>query len=237
MSEVSDHILPSCRTCTDFTSELADISVGSAYPLQDWSTVIIRTKAGEEFFYKAVENGVINTWVIEEEPTVIERVMIAAMQKRTAGLKKAKEMEETSGYLPVLMLRETDALAGIKVADIMNTNFKTVPENMSVRQMLDLVARSHHVGYPLMNKDNEPIGWVTIEEASSVDKTKRDTTSVSQIARRKLVTAYPDETALDVFKRMSENETGRVIIVDRADNKKLIGIITKTDLMHTLTKQ
>jgi coenzyme F420 hydrogenase subunit beta len=237
MSEVSDHILPSCRTCTDFTSELADISVGSAYPLQDWSTVIIRTKAGEEFFYKAVENGVINTWVIEEEPTVIERVMIAAMQKRTAGLKKAKEMEETSGYLPVLMLRETDALAGIKVADIMNTNFKTVPENMSVRQMLDLVARSHHVGYPLMNKDNEPIGWVTIEEASSVDKTKRETTSVSQIARRKLVTAYPDETALDVFKRMSENETGRVIIVDRADNKKLIGIITKTDLMHTLTKQ
>jgi coenzyme F420 hydrogenase subunit beta len=237
MSEVSDHILPSCRTCTDFTSELADISVGSAYPLQDWSTVIIRTKAGEEFFYKAVENGVINTGVIEEEPAVIERVMIAAMQKRAAGLKKAKEMEETSGYLPVLLLRETDALADIKVADIMNTNFKTVPENMSVTQLLDLVARSHHVGYPLMNKDNEPIGWVTIEEASSVDKTKRDTTSVSQIARHKLVTAYSDETALDVFKRMSENEIGRVIIVDRADNKKLIGIITKTDLMHTLTKQ
>lgn len=35
MSEVSDHILPSCRKCTDFTSELADISVGSAYPLKD----------------------------------------------------------------------------------------------------------------------------------------------------------------------------------------------------------
>jgi CIC family chloride channel protein len=112
-----------------------------------------------------------------------------------------------------------------------------VPENASVRQLLAWVARYHHAGYPLMNKDNEPIGWVTIEEASSVDKTKRDTTSVSQIARHKLVTAYPDETALDVFKRMSENEIGRVIIVDRADNKKLIGIITKTDLMHTLTKQ
>jgi coenzyme F420 hydrogenase subunit beta len=58
LSEIEDHILPSCRTCTDFTAELADISVGAAYPLKDWSTVIIRTKAGEDFFYDAVENGV-----------------------------------------------------------------------------------------------------------------------------------------------------------------------------------
>ena len=87
LAEVSDQILPSCRKCTDFTSELADISVGGAYPLKDWSTVIIRTKSGEDFFYKAVENGIINTWVIEEEPTVVEQVMVAAMQKRTANWK------------------------------------------------------------------------------------------------------------------------------------------------------
>ncbi len=114
--------------------------------MNDWSTVIIRTKAGEDFFYKAVENGAHNTWVIEEEPTVIERVMIAAMQKRTAGLKKAKEMEETSGYLPALLLRETDALAGIKIADIMSKNVKTVSENTTVRQFLDLIAKGHHIG-------------------------------------------------------------------------------------------
>jgi coenzyme F420 hydrogenase subunit beta len=88
MSEIEDHILPSCRTCTDFTSELADISVGSAYPLKDWSTVIIRTKAGEDFFYNAVENGIINTWVMEHEPTVIERVIVAAMQKRENALRE-----------------------------------------------------------------------------------------------------------------------------------------------------
>lgn len=237
MSEVSDHILPSCRKCTDFTSELADISVGSAYPLQDWSTVIIRTKAGEDFFYKAVENGVINTWVIEEEPTVIERVMIAALQKRAAGLKKAEEMEKTSGYLPALLLRETDALAGVKVGDIMSKTVKTVSEDTTVRQFLDLLARYHHIGYPLVDKNNEPVGWITLEEAAGVDKTKRNETKVSEIARRKLVSAYPDETALEVFKRMSENETGRVLVRDRADPKKLLGIVTKTDLMHSLAKQ
>jgi coenzyme F420 hydrogenase subunit beta len=237
LSEIEDHILPSCRTCTDFTAELADISVGGAYPLKDWSTVIIRTKAGEDFFYDAVENGVINTWVIEQEPNVIERVIVAAMQKRTSALKEAKEMEEVYGYLPVLLLRETDALAHIKIEEIMTRNIKTVPHDITVSQFLDLVAIYHHIGYPVINENGEPVGWVTLEEASKVEKGKRNETLVGQIARRKLVAAYPEETALDAFKRMSENETGRILVFERANPKKLLGIVTKTDLMHTLTKQ
>lgn len=236
LSEVSDQILPSCGKCTDFTSELADLSIGGAYPLKDWSTVIIRTKVGEDFFYKAVESGVINTWIMEEEPTVIERVLVAAMNKRESGLKKTKEIENASGYFPALLLRETDDLAGIKVADIMTRSVSTVTQNTTVRQFLDLVARYHHIGYPLVNEYNEPVGWVTLEEASGVEKSERDKTLVGQIARRKIVTAYPDETALEAFKRMSESETGRVLVLDRSDPKKLVGVVTKTDLMHALTK-
>jgi coenzyme F420 hydrogenase subunit beta len=237
MREIEKHILPSCRACTDFASELADISVGGAYPLPDWSTVIIRTKAGEDFFYDAVANGVINTWVIEQEPKVYERIIVAAMQKRTAALKQAKEMEEVYGYLPALMLRETDALAKIKIEDIMAKNITTIPQDMTIKQFLDHVAKHHHISYPMINEQGEAVGWVTLEEASSVPKTKRATTLVSETARRKPVAVYTDETALDAFKRMSENETGRVLVFDRNNPKKLLGIVTKTDLMHTLTKQ
>jgi coenzyme F420 hydrogenase subunit beta len=103
LSEISNEILPSCRKCTDFTSELADISIGSAYPLKDWSTVIIRTKDAEDFFYKAVENHVINTRVIEEEPNVIEGVKLAAIEKRKSGLKKAK-VNNVTGIVPRVCL-------------------------------------------------------------------------------------------------------------------------------------
>ncbi len=234
--EIEKHILPSCRTCTDFACELADISVGGAYPLQDWSTVIIRTNAGEDFFYDAVKNGIINTWVIEQEPKVFERIVVAAMQKRNSALNEAKKIEEVYGYLPVLMLRETDALANIKIEEIMAKNIATVPQNMTISQFLDHVVKHRHISYPMENEKGEIAGWVTLEEASSVPKTQRDTTLVKQIARCKLVAAYPDETALTAFKRMSENETGRVLIFDRENPKKLLGIVTKTDLMHTLIK-
>jgi CBS domain-containing protein len=237
LSEVSNQIMPSCRKCTDFTAELADISIGGAFPLTDWSTVIIRTKDGADFFSKAVENGVINTRAIEEEPTVIEHAMFAALQKRESGLKKAKEMEETSGYLPALLLRETDALAGVKIADIMTKNIEVVTPHTTVSQLLDLVMRCGHIAYPLIDDKNELVGWVTFEEASKVYKSKRDETFVTEIVRRDVVVAHPDETALDAFKRMSEHEIGRVIVLDRDDPTKIVGIVTKADLMHTLTKQ
>ncbi len=237
MSEIEDHILPSCRTCTDFTNELADISIGSAFPMEDWSTVIIRTKAGEDFFYDAVEKGLISTWVIEQEPNVYERVVRAAMQKRTTALQEARVMHEAYGYLPVRMLGETEALAKVKVEDIMTKDVKTVPLNMTVTQLIDMTAKQHHVGYPVLNHEGEPVGVVTLEEASQVSKEKRNTTLVSQIYRRKAVAAYPGETALDVLKKMTENETGRIIVVDPANPKKLLGVITKADLMHTLISQ
>jgi CBS domain-containing protein len=181
-----------------------------------------------------VENGAINTWVIEQEPNVIERVMVATIQKRTSALKEAKKMEEVYGFLPVLLLRESDALAQIKVEEIMTKNIKTVPCDITVSQILDLIAKYHHIGYPVINENGEPIGTVTLEEASKVEKTKRKDTLVGHITRRELIVAYPGETALDAFKRMSEHETGRILVLDSANPKKLLGMITKTDLMHIL---
>jgi coenzyme F420 hydrogenase subunit beta len=237
ISEIEGHILPSCRTCTDFTNELADISVGSAYPLEDWSTVIIRTKAGEDFFYDAVENGVINTWVIQQEPAVYERVVRAAMEKRKAALAEAKKMEEVYGYLPVLMLRETDALGKVKVEDVMTRNVKTVPQNMSISELLELMVKQHHIGYPVTDDEGKPVGMITLEEASQIDKEQRSTTTVKQVVHRKPVFVHPGETALDAFRKMSKHEIGRVLVVDPANPKQILGMITKTDLMHILISQ
>jgi CBS domain-containing protein len=229
--------MPSCRTCTDFTSELADISIGGAYPLEEWSTVIIRTKAGEEFFYNAVENGVISTWVIEQEPEVYERVVRAAIQKRTAALQEAKKLEEKLGYLPVLMLRESDELAKVKIEDIMTKDVKTVTENTTITQLLDQMTKQHHIGYPVVNEVGEPVGIITIEEAAEIEKEKRDKTLVCQILHKKPISVHPGDTALDAFKKMTEFETGRILVTDPADSKKMLGIVTKADLMHTLIEQ
>ncbi len=232
VSEIENIIMPSCRTCTDFTAELADISIGSAYPLEDWSTVIIRTEKGEEFFYDAVQNGVINTWVIEQEPEVYERVVRAAMKKRTAAIQEAKKLEDKVGYVPVLMLRETDALAHVKVEDIMTKDVKTVHPDMKLSEFTDLVVKQHHMAYPVLDDKGTIVGVATLEEAWQFDKASREKTLLSQIPRPKPAVVHPGETALDAFKKMTEQSTGRVLVEDSSG--KLLGMVTKTDLMHTL---
>jgi len=204
--------------------------------LNDWSTVIVRTKQGEDFFYGAVEKGVINTWAIEGEPRVFERVVKAALTKRTNALKAVRKLEEEYGFIPVRLLRETEALAHVKVKDIMKPDIKTVSSNMTVSQLLELMAKHQYTGYPVTNENGELAGTVTIEEASTVDKKNRDQTLVGAIARPNLDVVYPEETALDALRKMSNQETGRVIVLDPSDPKKMIGIVTKADLMHALVR-
>jgi coenzyme F420 hydrogenase subunit beta len=236
ISEVDEHLQSSCRTCMDFTAELSDISIGAAYPLDDWSIVIIRTKTGEAYFNDAVANGAIKTDAIENHSAVFEHIVRAAMQKRKSALEAAENMEKAYGYFPILLLREAEALKHVKVEDIMAKEVETVPHNMTISQLLHLMAQHHHIGYPVLGESGEVIGIITLEDASQISKEARDSTLVNQAIHRKPVAVHVGETALDAFKKMSEHEVGRVLVVDKENPKKILGLITKTDLMHTLIR-
>jgi coenzyme F420 hydrogenase subunit beta len=144
-----------CKTCIDYTSELADISVGTAYPLKEWSTVILRTKAGEDFFNSAVQKGAVNTRSIEGEPEVFEHLIVAALKKRTSGLIKASKLEKKLNYVPIRLIRESEALAAVKVEDIMTKEVISIPSNMPVSTLLSIMATKTYIGYPVINQYNE----------------------------------------------------------------------------------
>ena len=50
-----------CKICEDFTPQLADVSAGSAGSPDGWTTLIIRTKVGEELVKASASAGVIET--------------------------------------------------------------------------------------------------------------------------------------------------------------------------------
>ena len=54
------------------------------------------------------------------------------------------------------------------------------------------------------------------------------------LAQRNIVVVYGEEHALDAFKKMGVHEISRIAVVDETNSKKLIGILTKTDLTHIL---
>jgi len=67
--------------CSDFSAELADISVGGL-GLDGWSFTILRTEKGEELFQKAELKGVIRTRPIEGMEKALDLLVKLSINKR-----------------------------------------------------------------------------------------------------------------------------------------------------------
>jgi coenzyme F420 hydrogenase subunit beta len=65
LAEIKQYARKSCSVCEDFSSELADISVGGL-GLDGWTFTIIRTEKGEELFSNAEKAGYITTKPLDE---------------------------------------------------------------------------------------------------------------------------------------------------------------------------
>ncbi|MHC1597668.1 MAG: Coenzyme F420 hydrogenase/dehydrogenase, beta subunit C-terminal domain [Methermicoccaceae archaeon] len=61
IKELDEAVLPGCKHCIDFTAEHSDISAGSVGSEQGYTTIILRTERGREFFEHCVEAGRLET--------------------------------------------------------------------------------------------------------------------------------------------------------------------------------
>ncbi len=65
IKELKDAIWPICHSCLDFTSEFADISVGSVGSKKGYNTVLVRTEEGYKLFRDLMERNLITIDNIE----------------------------------------------------------------------------------------------------------------------------------------------------------------------------
>jgi len=81
LAEAKQYATTSCVLCSDFSSELADISVGGL-GLSEWTFTIIRTKKGLEIFESAEKAGILKTKSIEEEQKALDLLIRLSKMKR-----------------------------------------------------------------------------------------------------------------------------------------------------------
>ena len=81
LKEVKRYTRKSCEFCTDFSAELADISVGGL-GLDGWTFTILRTEKGEKIFNEAVEKGFMKTKPVEEEQRAYNLLLRLTKVKR-----------------------------------------------------------------------------------------------------------------------------------------------------------
>jgi coenzyme F420 hydrogenase subunit beta len=81
LAEIKNYARKSCSFCEDFSSELADISVGGL-GLDGWTFTIIRTENGEELFSNAEKAGYLRTKSLDEGAFAVKLLKKLSGRKR-----------------------------------------------------------------------------------------------------------------------------------------------------------
>ena len=136
-----------------------------------------------------------------------------------------------------------DPLERLLARDVMSTEVITVPASMPVRQLVREyflgTARHRHQGYPVVDRKGEPVGMVTKSDllqewlGALLQDEAADTGPVItwDVASRPAIAIDADASCRTAAERMAQSNVGRLLVVAPDDPKRLLGVITRSDLL------
>jgi len=128
-------------------------------------------------------------------------------------------------------------IAHLKTSDVMTRRVIAVPADVSV---LDFVEEYlfvyQHKRFPVVDK-NGLVGIMSGGEVRDIPREKWFETRVIDVCNRNFKTAYPDEDLQKIMDLMQEAGIGRVMIVDRSKPSRIIGVVSKSDIIRELERE
>jgi H+/Cl- antiporter ClcA len=139
-----------------------------------------------------------------------------------------------------------DPLERLSVEEVMTTDVVTIPAAMPARVLLKqyfLGGGRKHQGYPVVDASGNLLGMITranlvedwvavaLAETEGMGPAAADPIIAYDLIHREPITAYPWESCRTAAERMAEAGVGRLLVVAADDPRKLVGLVTRSDLL------
>jgi chloride channel protein, CIC family len=132
-----------------------------------------------------------------------------------------------------------DFLDQILVRDVASKNVVTLNADKNLEDIQKWIATnapgSSHQGFPVIDANGDLCGVVTRRHL--LDPNSSPPTSIRDLIKQPPVIVYSDSTLRDAADQMAIHNIGRLPVVDRNQPKKLIGFITRSDLLTAHRKR
>jgi Zn-dependent protease/CBS domain-containing protein len=146
-----------------------------------------------------------------------------------------------NGAQSYLYQREiSSVLSGVRLEDIMNTKVISVREGTKVDELLKNYFNQYmKSAFPVLSaEDDILLGMVTLKEVMDVPEYKRQEINVEKIMipRNSLIVMESNRMADEALAQMTRRHMGKVFVSDK-EGKKLLGLISKTDIMNVAAER
>jgi CIC family chloride channel protein len=132
---------------------------------------------------------------------------------------------------------EADVMQQVRVSETMDRDVPTLPANMKVSELSDLIARrdpsvGRHQGMFVLDADGKLAGVITRGDVMrALDADPTGAATVFDAGTRAVIVTYPDEMLHDASSKMLRNNIGRLPVVDRKDPRKVLGYLGRPGIM------
>jgi len=188
--------------------------------------------------YAAVTRASLTAVVMLYEMTHTFSIIIPVMLAVVVADAMAKAYGEGNFYRPGARRAalETDAAVNIldvvTVGEIMAKDVDTVRAEEPVRTVVEKRFATGHQGYPVRDANDRLVGIITATDMRRKVKEGDLDRPVSDFMTRDPVCVTPSTTAHEALTEMVRMDVGHLPVVDEMDPKKLVGFLTRTDLVN-----
>jgi CIC family chloride channel protein len=132
---------------------------------------------------------------------------------------------------------EADALTQATIADTMEKNPPTIPATTKVSFLAERIARhdpelGRHEALLILDDASKLAGIITRGDIlRSLDKDSSGAMNVQEAGSTHLVVGYPDELISEAAAKMLRFDIGRLPVVERADERKVVGYLGRAGIL------
>ena len=142
---------------------------------------------------------------------------------RSQVLKRADSPAHRGEYNVPLMTK-------IFVSDAMNHSVLTLSPTDTVAAAYQVVVEKGYRGIPLVEGE-KVVGIVAVSDLQRIPREQMANTPLKEVMTQSVLVAHEDDSLLSVLETMTNHGVGRLPVVTK-DSGKLVGIITRTDVLR-----
>lgn len=131
--------------------------------------------------------------------------------------------------------KDQTVLTLLNVESVIETNLHTVHPDMSLGELVKVIARSSRNIFPVVDRENHFLGIVTLDGVREImfEKSKYDELSVRNLMFQPRATVSPDDSMDSVMKKFRDSELWNMAVVDKGIYK---GYVSRSNVFNVYRK-